>query len=150
MGIHCTVRGHGHHMTSPWVQSSILPNSLPHGAILRNEGVQSNQYGIRVVSFLEYRKNHSIHCNCMCQSLTGTFMVLRTLRSFRMARLPWWLISTFCRLSIAAGNRHCQQCENQHSLHECVYVASVHLSIILCNSRVQCMKQSMQMRSLYG
>ena len=61
------------------------------------------------------------------------------------------LISMFCRLSIAAGNGHCQQCENQHSLHaECVHVRSLcSLVYRLCDSRVQCMKQPMQMRSLY-
>ena len=76
--------------------------------------------------------------NCKCQSLTGM------LSSCRMASLPGciWLISTFCRSSIAAGNGHCQHCENQHSLHECVYIASAHSSIILCNPRVQCRKHS--------
>ena len=69
----------------------------------------------------------------MCQSLTGMFRILGLLTSFRMARLlgwPGWLTSTFCRSSIAAGNGHCQQCENQHSLHECMYVASALVSFV--------------------
>ena len=72
-----------------------------------------------------------IYHNCKCQSLTWMFRILGMLRSFRLANLPGWLINTFCRSTIAAGNGHCQQCENQHGLHKCVYVA---LAVILSSS----------------
>ena len=67
MGIPCT-HVQVHHMTPTSIRSSILPNSLPHGAILRNESVQSNQYGIRVVSFLEYRKKFIQYIAIVCIS----------------------------------------------------------------------------------
>ena len=77
---------------------------------------------------------------CVSQSLTVICRMLGMLSSFRMAWLPGWLISTFCRSSIAAGNGHCQQCENQHSLHECVMFTCLNLELefSVWNSQCRC------------